>query len=99
MGRFGANSTVYSVFLLMAAIFLSTVFRASEVQATPTGLNNIPTADTAPEKTLVLQTFGNWAQDSRRKSSFDYRFGKVGHLVLASPIWEITSVMVKKITT
>lgn len=32
----------------------------SSASATPTGLNNIPTADTPPDRTVVFQSFATW---------------------------------------
>ena len=43
--------------------------------ATPTGLNNIPTADVVPERTLVLQTFGNFAEHARPDYWAGFKYG------------------------
>ena len=44
-------------------------------QATPSGLNNIPTADTAPQGTLVLQTFSTVGGDARDDLNFGFKTG------------------------
>ncbi len=43
--------------------------------ATPTGLNNIPTADVVPEKVLVFQYFGNIADDSKPDHFAGFKYG------------------------
>jgi hypothetical protein len=45
--------------LAVTALFVST----TAVFATPSGLNNIPTADTTPQGTFVFQTFGTVGPD------------------------------------
>lgn len=43
--------------------------------ATPSGLNNIPTADTAPQGTLVLQTYSTVGGDARDDLNFGFKTG------------------------
>jgi hypothetical protein len=65
--------------LLGVAVLLTCVTLAGSVaQATPTGLNNIPTADVAPQRTLVLQTFVNAAQDVRPDFWAGFKYGLFG---------------------
>ena len=45
------------------------------VWATPTGLNNIPTADVVSERTLVLQTFGNFSNHVRPDVWGGFKYG------------------------
>ena len=45
------------------------------VWATPTGLNNIPTAEVVPEKTLVFQVFGNLADRTRPDYWAGFKYG------------------------
>ena len=46
-----------------AAAFLAATLVAVSVHATPTGLNNIPTADTTGARTLVLQGFSTFGEN------------------------------------
>ena len=50
------------------------------VWASPTGLNNIPTADVVPEKGLVLQGYGNLAQHTRPDWWGGLKFGPLKNL-------------------
>lgn len=59
-------------FLLLALAPLVTV---SALYATPSGLNNIPTADTAPQGTLVLQTFSTVGGDADPDLNIGFKTG------------------------
>jgi len=56
------------------------VLPSLQVYATPTGLNNIPTADVTPERTLVLQAFGNFEDDSRPDAWTGFKYGLLRNL-------------------
>lgn len=56
-------------------LFLSICFAASPAFATSTGLNNIPTADVVPEKTLVFQYFSNMAKNSKAEHFTGFKYG------------------------
>ena len=45
--------------------------------ATATGLNNIPTADVVPEKVLVLQYYGNFANGAGPDHFLGFKYGPV----------------------
>ena len=45
--------------------------------ATATGLNNIPTADVVPEKVLVLQYYGNFANNAGPDHFLGFKYGPV----------------------
>ena len=47
--------------VLVGLFFVS--MPVSSAFATPTGLNNIPTADTPPDRTFVFQSFANFGKD------------------------------------
>lgn len=55
MSRRKTRKTIQSC----CSFVLLLVFAPAYVAATPTGLNNIPTADTPPDRTVVLQAFTN----------------------------------------
>lgn len=57
-----------ALFILLAAL-------PQIVFATPSGLNNIPTADTAPQGTLVLQTYSTVGGDARDDLNFGFKTG------------------------
>ncbi len=48
--------------------------------ATPTGLNNIPTADVVPEEILVLQAFAEIGKDNRPDYFTGFKYGPVKNL-------------------
>jgi hypothetical protein len=48
--------------------------------ATPTGLNNIPTADVVPEQTLVFQAFGNFSGSTRPDVWAGFKYGLLTNL-------------------
>jgi hypothetical protein len=48
--------------------------------ASPSGLNNIPTADVVPENVLVLQGYGHIAHDSRPDWWGGFKFGPLKNL-------------------
>ncbi len=56
-------------------LFLSICFAASPALATSTGLNNIPTADVVPEKTLVFQYFTNLSKNSKAEHFTGFKYG------------------------
>lgn len=60
--------------LTMGVISLVMVGR---VAASPSGLNNIPTADTAPAKTLVFQTWGVFARESSPTWTAGFMYGLI----------------------
>lgn len=57
-----------ALFILLAAL-------PQIALATPSGLNNIPTADTAPQGTLVLQTYSTVGGDARDDLNFGFKTG------------------------
>lgn len=62
--------------LLGSVIFLDLVLvGVDKCLATPTGLNNIPTADVAPENILVLQQFSTYADNKLPVHSLGAKFG------------------------
>ncbi len=50
-------------------------FSASSVFATPSGLNSIPTADTTPQGTVVLQAFTNFGSDNDTDLTLGFKTG------------------------
>lgn len=52
--------------------------------ASPTGLNNIPTTDTAPKETLVFQTWGNMADDRHPQQFWGFKYGVTDALEVGS---------------
>lgn len=62
---------------VIAAIGLA--FVVSATQAQPSGLNNIPTADTTPDKTLVLQGFSVFGEDRKPGFFTGFKFGLTPH--------------------
>ncbi len=67
--------------LLMVGALL---FGGPLVWATPTGLNNIPTNDTAPPQTIVLQTLTNFGQDARSTYLFGFKMGVIENLEIGA---------------
>jgi len=63
---------------LSVALFL--LFTAQCCWATPTGLNNIPTADVVPEKILVLQAFAEAGEDNKPDYFTGFKYGLVKNL-------------------
>ena len=45
------------------------------IDAAPSGLNNIPTADTAPHLTLVMQEYSTFGAGRRPDHSAGFKFG------------------------
>lgn len=43
--------------------------------ATPSGLNNIPTADVTPANVLVIQQFSNSGSDQQSLYQFGFKYG------------------------
>ncbi|MHC4526850.1 MAG: hypothetical protein ACYS29_03160 [Planctomycetota bacterium] len=60
-------------FLLFAAVLV--LLAVSSARATSTGLNNIPTTDTVPEKILVFQTWGNFAGGEHPDQFVGFKYG------------------------
>ncbi len=58
----------------MAALLLL-VFTEHMLWASPSGLNNIPTTDVVPEKTLVLQTWLNMADSMQTQQFVGFKAG------------------------
>ena len=48
--------------------------------ATPTGLNNISTADTVPEKVLVYQAFSDIGEDNKPDYFVGFKYGLLDNL-------------------
>ncbi|MDP6542730.1 MAG: hypothetical protein QGH60_02000 [Phycisphaerae bacterium] len=60
-----------------ALLFLSV---ASSVQASPSGLNNIPTTDTPPPKAVVLQTWFNLGEHLSREQFVGFKTSPIKNL-------------------
>ncbi|OVE74963.1 hypothetical protein BVX97_05855 [bacterium E08(2017)] len=60
----------------MAAILLLAL--VGQAAASPSGLNNIPTADVAPEKTLVFQAWGTFADNADDAWTAGFKYGLCG---------------------
>jgi hypothetical protein len=58
----------------LPTIFLAFVATGS-VLATPSGLNNIPTADTTPQGTAVFQSFSTFGNDRDTDLNFGFKSG------------------------
>lgn len=56
------------------------VFIAQTCWATPTGLNNIPTADVVPEKTLVFQGIVDVGKDNKPDWFIGFKYGLMKNL-------------------
>jgi hypothetical protein len=69
-----------SLILIVVLSFLILSNFAPSASATPTGLNNIPTADVVPEQTLVLQGFGNLANHTRPDWWGGFKYGPIENL-------------------
>lgn len=65
-------SAAHLAFVFAGAWLLSFT---SLLTASPSGLNNIPTADTPPDKTLVLQLYSNQRQDDDDDYIAGFKFG------------------------
>lgn len=59
----------------LAVTFLLFAASIASLHANPSGLNNIPTADTAPQGTLVLQTYSTVGGDWRDDLNFGFKTG------------------------
>src|SRR4051812_19919549 len=62
----------YDLAMKLSLPLLPWLFTACVALATPSGLNNIPTADTAPPRTFVLQPFTTIGND--RDADFNLGF-------------------------
>lgn len=60
-------------FLFFAAVLV--LLAGSSARATSSGLNNIPTTDTAPERALVFQTWGNFARGEHPGLFVGFKYG------------------------
>ncbi len=67
-------------FLVVGALLLGGSF----AWGTPSGLNNIPTTDTAPTGTIVLQTLTNFGQDVRSTYLFGFKMGVIENLEMGA---------------
>lgn len=56
-------------------VILCIVLAARPVWASPTGLNNIPTADVVPERVLVFQYYNNLGQDNIPDHFTGFKYG------------------------
>lgn len=65
------------VLLAVASCFVLSI---NNVFATPTGLNNIPTADIVPEKTLCLQVFADYGKDNKPDYFTGFKYGLIENL-------------------
>lgn len=70
------NKTLWTVVLLLCAWAGLRDF----VWASPSGLNNIPTADVVPEKVLVFQGYGHLAHGSRPDWWGGFKYGPLKNL-------------------
>ncbi len=61
----------------VAVALLCILSTGSVLRASPSGLNNIPTTDVVPVKTLVLQTWFDWADDAHPKQTAAFKAGLV----------------------
>lgn len=64
-----------SLLLLAASVFIG-----DNLWATPTGLNNISTADVVPEKVLVLQAFAEIGKDNKPDYFTGFKYGPIKNL-------------------
>lgn len=67
--------SVYLILLLTLSIFRA----AGPAFATPSGLNNIPTADVTPQTLLVLQAFSNFGTDLDTSWFAGFKVGAAEH--------------------
>src|SRR5215471_5158645 len=58
-----------------ALVLLSILVAPRQIHAAATGLNNIPTADTAPNLTLVLQEYSTFGADRSPDHVAGFKFG------------------------
>lgn len=72
----------FNKILLAAVIAMAAATTAPLLQASPSGLNNIPTADVAPVKVLVFQGYGNLSSNSRPDWWAGFKFGAYKNLEL-----------------
>jgi len=61
--------------LILGGITATIVCGVASVQASPSGLNNTPTADTCPEQTLVLQTWEGFVYDMTPDNRVGMKYG------------------------
>ena len=59
----------------IAATFLSAALTPWKAQASSSGLNNIPTADTAPHLTLVVQEYSTFGAERKPDHTAGFKFG------------------------
>ena len=64
--------------------FAWVLFAAQVCWATPSGLNNIPTADVVPEKTLVFQGFAEVGKDNKPDWFAGFKYGLIENLEVGS---------------
>lgn len=65
-----------SLYLRVAALSAAVVWVSmGPLLATPSGLNNIPTADVAPEGVIVFQQINNFGDDQVGFHSFGFKYG------------------------
>ncbi len=65
----------YRLWLLIGMMFLCTA--GNSAWASPSGLNNIPTTDVVPVKTLVLQTWLNMAEKAKTQQFVGFKTGVI----------------------
>src|SRR5438876_7687736 len=60
---------------IVALILLGMAFALQPLHASSSGLNNIPTADTAPNLTLVVQEYSTYGAQRRPDHIAGFKFG------------------------
>lgn len=65
------QSILSRLFLSIALAALSVVW----IHASPSGLNNIPTADTAPDRTVVIQEYSTFGADRKPDHTAGFKMG------------------------
>ena len=68
-------STKQSRSLLLIVMACLVWFCPSEILATPTGLDNIPTADTVPHRTIVVQEYTDFINDNEPTHGVGFKTG------------------------
>lgn len=71
------EETMFKYFL---ALMIVPMFIVQVCWASPTGLNNISTADVVPEKVLVLQAYSEFGEDNKPDHFIGFKYGLIKNL-------------------
>ncbi len=66
---------VRKISVIIAVVIIAGAFYVRSADASATGLNNIPTSDVVPEKTLALQSWANFGKDQLPTYYSGFKYG------------------------